>query len=192
MLVPSIAPMPGYSVAATRLRMFGDGLTHGRPVSSNQSSRRQFFIGTTVRSAPILLLAVEQPRQLADRQAVADRHRQVADEADRRRRPATGPSMSKPSIGFGRSSTTTGSLRFAASSSTYAIVGGIGVEARADVLQVDDEGVEAVEHRGGRAAASRRRASGSAGRSSRRATTATRLVELAANAVLGAEQRRRA
>ena len=45
--------MPGYTVAATMLRMFGDGLTHAMPVSSNQSSRRQFFIGTTVRSAPI-------------------------------------------------------------------------------------------------------------------------------------------
>ena len=54
MFVPSIAPMPGYSVAATMFRMFGDGFTHGRPVSSNHSSRRQFFIGTTVSSAPIL------------------------------------------------------------------------------------------------------------------------------------------
>ena len=33
--------------------MFGDGLIHGRPVSSNHSSRRQFCIATTVRSAPI-------------------------------------------------------------------------------------------------------------------------------------------
>ena len=54
-----------------------------------------------------LLLAVEQPRQLADRHAVPDRHRQVADEADRRRRPAPALRLSKPSIGFGRSSTTT-------------------------------------------------------------------------------------
>ena len=58
MLVPSIAPMPGYSVAATRLRMLGDGFTQARPVSSNHSSRRQFFIGTTVRSAPIFSSAL--------------------------------------------------------------------------------------------------------------------------------------
>ena len=43
----------------------------------------------------------------------------------------------------------------------------VGVEARADVLQIDDDRVEAVEHRCGRPAACRRRASGSAGRSSR-------------------------
>ena len=35
------------------LRMFGDGFTQARPVASNQSSRRQFFIGTTSRSAPM-------------------------------------------------------------------------------------------------------------------------------------------
>ena len=40
------------------LRMFGDGLIHGSAVSSNQSSRRQFFIATTVRSAPILFSAL--------------------------------------------------------------------------------------------------------------------------------------
>ena len=54
--------------------MFGDGLTHARPVSSNQSSRRQFFIGTTVRSAPIVFSPLNSLRQLADRQAVPNRH----------------------------------------------------------------------------------------------------------------------
>ena len=39
MFVPSIAPMPGYTVAWIRLRMFGDGLIQEGPVSSNQSSR---------------------------------------------------------------------------------------------------------------------------------------------------------
>ena len=31
----SIAPMPGYSVASFRFRMFGDGFTHSIPVASN-------------------------------------------------------------------------------------------------------------------------------------------------------------
>ena len=38
--------------------MFGDGLIHGSPVASNHWSRRQFFSGTTVRSAPILFSAL--------------------------------------------------------------------------------------------------------------------------------------
>jgi hypothetical protein len=49
----SIEPTPGYSVAWVRFRMFGDGFTHDRPVSSNQWSRRQLAIGTTARSTPI-------------------------------------------------------------------------------------------------------------------------------------------
>ena len=39
--------------------MFGDGLTHVRPVSSNQLSRSQCFISTTVRSAPIFFSALK-------------------------------------------------------------------------------------------------------------------------------------
>ena len=63
------------------LRMFGDGFTHGEPgvvepvVAPPVLHRHDGQVGA---DAP---LAVEQPRQLADRQAVADRHRQVADEA---------------------------------------------------------------------------------------------------------------
>ncbi len=34
--------------------MFGDGLIHASPVSSNHASRTQRSAGTTVRSAPIL------------------------------------------------------------------------------------------------------------------------------------------
>jgi hypothetical protein len=65
-------------------RMFGDGLAHARPVASNQSSRRQFFIGTTAEVRADRLLAVEQPRKLAERQAMPNRHRHVAIESDGR------------------------------------------------------------------------------------------------------------
>ena len=50
--VCSIAPMPGYSVAASRFRMFGEGAIHGSASSSNHAARRQPFIGMTVKSAP--------------------------------------------------------------------------------------------------------------------------------------------
>ena len=64
-----------------------------------------------------LLLAVEQLRQLAERHAVAHRHRREV--RDERRSPAAGgPSICQPLIGFGRSSTTTAILRLAASSIT--------------------------------------------------------------------------
>ena len=51
-------PIPGYSAAAFMLRIFGDGLIHGSVVSSNHSSRRQFLIATTVRSAPMWFSAL--------------------------------------------------------------------------------------------------------------------------------------
>ena len=113
----SIAPTPGYSVAWIRLRMFGDGLIQGSPVSSNQR-RAPVLHGDDGEVRADLVLGVEQLRQLADRHRVADRHRrEVAGESDRRlveRR----PSIWKPLIGFGRSARTTGGLRFAASSMT--------------------------------------------------------------------------
>ena len=88
--------------------------------------------------------------------------------ADERARPpsATGPSICQPSIGFGRSSTTTAILRFAASSITQRHRRVVGVEADADVGEIHDEGVDAAEHVGRRAAVSRRRGSGWAARSS--------------------------
>src|ERR1017187_409901 len=52
-LVPSISPTPGSSNAAVRLRILGDGLTHGTPVESSQSPRCQPSIATTVSRAPM-------------------------------------------------------------------------------------------------------------------------------------------
>ena len=43
---------PGYSNAAFKLRMFGEGFTQVSPVESNQSPRCQLLIFTTCRSAP--------------------------------------------------------------------------------------------------------------------------------------------
>ena len=100
----------------------------------------------------MLVLGVEQPRQLAERHAVADRHREVADEARVPPCRATGPSIWKPPIGFGRSSTTTGSLRFAASSMHERHRRHVGVEADADVLEIDDDRVDPLEHGRGRPA----------------------------------------
>ncbi len=72
--------------------MFGDGLIHGRPVSSNHASRRQFRIATTVRSAPIFFSPLNSFAELAHRQAVPDRHRrQIAGEARPRLSSSAGP-----------------------------------------------------------------------------------------------------
>ena len=65
----------------------------------------------------------------------------------------------------------------------------VGVEARADVLQIDDDRVEPLEHRRRSDAPCRRRASRSAGRCVSSRDDGTVGVELPADAVLGAEQR---
>ncbi len=100
---------------------------------------------------------------------------------------SAGPSICTPPIGFGRSSTTTLIFRAAASSITYSHRRHVGVEARADVLQVDDDRVEAGEHLGGRPA---RRAVQRMNRQARLLVHRRRhgRVEDAANAVLRTEQ----
>ena len=110
--------------------MFGDGFTHVRPVWSNHWSRRQPSSLTTVRSAPILPLGVEQHRQLAERQAVPHRHRHVGDEAERARRRGIGPSICQPPIGLGRSRTTTSDVALRRLLQHVAQRRGVGVEAR--------------------------------------------------------------
>src|SRR5216110_3083955 len=50
-LVPSTKATPGYKVASVKLRKFGEGLVHSRPVESNQSPRIHPCIGTTLRLA---------------------------------------------------------------------------------------------------------------------------------------------
>ena len=75
-------PSPGYSIAAFRLRMLGDGFTQGRSVASNQSPRCQSSMGITVRAAPSLRLGVEELGQFAHGHAVA--HGQSAEVAHER------------------------------------------------------------------------------------------------------------
>ena len=52
--------------------MFGDGLIHGSPVSSNQSVALPVLHLHDREVRADLVLAVEQPGQLAERHAVAD------------------------------------------------------------------------------------------------------------------------
>ena len=75
------APCPDRRSRVSSVGMFGDGITHGSPVvvevhrrASSPPSR------TTSRSAPMPNVLVEQPRELADRHAVAHRNRILADE----------------------------------------------------------------------------------------------------------------
>ena len=167
--------------------MLGDGLIHGRPVSSNQSSPLPVLDRHDGQVGADVVLAVEQPRQLPHRHAVADRHREVADEAELRLvehraldlkpvdrvRPVEHDDRHLPlrrllhGIGHRRH---------------------VGVEARADVLEIDDERVDAVEHR------RRRPAAVAVERVDRQAGLGVGFgrhvgVEHAADAVLGAEQR---
>ena len=70
----------------------------------------------------MLVLGVEQPRQLAERHAVADRHREVGGEAERRlvqRRPLDGEAVDRVRPVEHDDAQV---LRVAASSITYAIV----------------------------------------------------------------------
>ena len=51
--VPSKSTVPEYTIAVSSVGMFGDGITHGKPVSSKCIGRFQPSIATTVRSAPM-------------------------------------------------------------------------------------------------------------------------------------------
>ena len=50
---PRTAPRPDRRSSLSSVGMFGDGITHGRPVSSKYISRRQPSIGTTSSAAPM-------------------------------------------------------------------------------------------------------------------------------------------
>ncbi len=60
--------------------MFGEGSTHGSPSSSQYVPRDHAGIATTSSFAPMPKCLVEQPRELADRHAVAHRDRVLTDE----------------------------------------------------------------------------------------------------------------
>ena len=60
--------------------MLGDGSTHGIPVASKYIPRRQPSIGTTSRSRRCRSVSLNEPGELADRHAVPHRQRIHADE----------------------------------------------------------------------------------------------------------------
>ena len=129
--------------------MLGDGLTHGRPVSSNQSSRRQLRICTTVRSAPIWFSPLNSFASSPMRHAVTDRHREVTDEAELRlveRRAFDLEAVDR--VGAVEHDDRQLPLRRLLHHVRHR--GHVGVEARADVLEVDHDRVEPLEHRRGR------------------------------------------
>ncbi len=66
-------------MAAVSRRILGDGLVQSRPVASYQSPAPPAFAGNDFQRAGQSFLGVEQPRHLAQRQAVADRDRVVGD-----------------------------------------------------------------------------------------------------------------
>ena len=139
-------------MAVSSVGMFGDGITHGSPVASKYMSRRQPSIGTTSRSAPMPNSVVEEPRQLADRHAVPHRDRDTGRRTTRSRGTSIGPSTATPPIGLGRSQTMTLHAVRARGAQAVGHRVDVGVDARADVLQVDDQHVEAGQHLGRRLA----------------------------------------
>ena len=147
--------------------MFGDGITHGRPVSSKYIVARQPSIATTSSVGADAEVLVEQPRQLADRHAVAHRDRKLPDERLEaghehrrlRRRRRRSDSADR------RRSTGTPCRARGAQAVRHRV--DVGVDARADVLQIDDQHVEV-------RAASRRSARASRCRASRPARGAAR------------------
>ena len=131
--------------------MFGDGITHGRPVSSANISRRQPSISTTSSVGAEAELRVEQPRQLADRHAVPHRDRELADE----RLEARCERRALHVHAVDRVGAVADDDRHAVPRARAQAVGhrvDVGVDARADVLQVDDERVETAQHVRGRLA----------------------------------------
>ena len=92
------------------------------------------------------MVLVEQPRQLADRHAVPHGHAVTARRRIRSRARASGLRLATPPIGLGRSQTMTGMP--GTRRGAQAIGHGVdeGVDARADVLEVDHQHVDQREH----------------------------------------------
>ena len=134
--------------------------------SSKYIPRRQPSIGTTSRSAPMPNVVVEQPRQLADRHAVAHRQRIEPDE----RLEPVHEHRPFDRVAADRIGTIADDHLDAVLLRRHQAVRhrvDVGVDARADVLQIDDEQVDA-------ARASRRSARASRCRASRPARGAAR------------------
>ena len=169
--------------------MFGDGLTHGKAGLVEPRVAPPVLHRDHGEVRADLLLAVEQLRHLAHRQAVTDRHRP----ASSRRTPraassSAGPSIWTPPIGFGPIEHDDFDLARRRFLHHVRHRRHVGVEARADVLQIDHDGVQTVEHVGCRPL---RRAVERMDRQARALVLRRRHggVENAADAVLRAEER---
>jgi hypothetical protein len=103
-----------------------------------------------VRPNPVL--AVEEPRQLAKRHPMTDRHRrQIAGEADHGL--VEGRAFDLKAVDWIRPvENVDGQALLRGLFHDVRHGGHVRVEARADVLEVDHQGVESLEHRGGRPA----------------------------------------
>ena len=171
--------------------MFGDGSTHGRPVSSKYIAARPAVHRHDVDRGVDAEVIVEEPRQLADRHAVPHRDRELADERRVRRverRALDGVAADR--------------IRPIAHDDADAVPAGgaqavghrvdVGVDARADVLEIDDQHVDVGEHLARSARASRCRANAPARAASRRRVRRLDhvLLQVRAEAVLRAEHRR--
>ncbi len=101
--------------------MFGDGITHGRPVSSQYISRRQPPSGTTSRSAPMpnasLNSRASSPIVIPCRIGMGNIPTNDSNPGS-----SIGPSSARPPIGFGRSQTNTVTPCLAAARRQFAIV----------------------------------------------------------------------
>ena len=125
-------------------RRFGDGLTHGRPVSSYQRDRFQPLRATTVSGDVDLPLFVQHPGDLADRHPGPDRDRVDGREGEPVR--VRGRPLDDLAADRVRAvEDDDGDLRLRALLHHVRHRGEVGVEADAGVLQVDDDGVEPLE-----------------------------------------------
>ena len=177
----------------------------GQPgVARTSSRRRQPRIGTTVRSQssgcanrgpPQGMPAAHQPRHLADRQPVPHRDRAQAHERLAALGCTVPPSIATPPSGFGRSRTSTATPARAAAAKRQRHRPDVRVVAAADVLQIDDQQIDARPARPPSASAIRSLAveagDRNAGARVALVVDADHVLRLAAHAVLGPEQPRR-
>ena len=131
--------------------MFGDGITHGAPVSSQYLLTTPAFHPHDFQRRAETKALVEELRELADGHAVAHRDRILADERleagfEHRALDLDAADRVRPVAHDHRHAM--------ASRGVQAVRHRVDerVDARADVLEVDDERVEALEHLGGRLA----------------------------------------
>ena len=125
--------------------MFGEGITQGRPVASKYMSRRQPSIGITSRSAPMpnssLNSRASSPMVIPCRIGIG-----YWPTNDSYPRTSIGPSTALPPMGLGRSQTIALTPCFSRGDQAVGHRVDEGVDARPDVLQIDDQRVEAGEH----------------------------------------------